>query len=295
MSSEVSEPVEAVIPARTRRQAMDWSLVLASQGIEATIHRDELRQWMLLVSPIDHTRALESIRLYRQENRHWDWRQPLPWSGVTYHWGAVVVCLLLAFIHQAAAASPVLQGHWEFRSESFAAGQWWRLFTAVLLHADVAHLLANVTTGVVFFGLVMGRFGAGCALLAAFAAGAAGNVFGYLLHARPYTGLGASGAVMGALGLLAFSHAAQWRSNPVAVRDLLRAAGAGVLLFVLFGVNPNSDVAAHVGGFIAGAGFGAGLSFVPVRVLSGKGFAALAWTVFFLLLLLTTGLGLAHR
>src|SRR5688572_11021780 len=69
----------AEIVAFSRRQAMDWSLVLASQGIESTIdHAQDRDRWLLLVEPHELERARESIRLYRAENRGWSWRQELP-------------------------------------------------------------------------------------------------------------------------------------------------------------------------------------------------------------------------
>ena len=50
---------DAVIPTRSRKQARDWSLVLISQGIEATILHEE-GAWVLLVSPAEHARALDA-------------------------------------------------------------------------------------------------------------------------------------------------------------------------------------------------------------------------------------------
>jgi membrane associated rhomboid family serine protease len=175
------------------------------------------------------------------------------------------------------------------------AGQWWRLFTAVLLHSDLAHLLANVTTGVLLFGLALARFGAGCGLLSAYIAGALGNLAGLLLYGRPYTGLGASGMVMGALGLLTLHSAARWQSNPETARDLMRGGLAGVLLFLILGVNPTSDVVAHVGGFLGGGFLGVLLSFLPVRILEDRRFAAVNWIVLLSLLALTGSLGLFHE
>jgi membrane associated rhomboid family serine protease len=164
-----------------------------------------------------------------------------------------------------------------------------------LLHADLAHLLANVTTGVLLFGLAMARFGPGCGLLAAYAAGAFGNLGGLLLYGRPYTGLGASGMVMGALGLLTFHSAAWWRTNPIAGRDLMRGGVAGLLLFLILGVNPESDLLAHVGGFLGGGLLGFLLSFLPARILENRTFAFVNWIALFALLTLTASLGLSDR
>ena len=64
------EPATARIPVRSQRQAMDWSLVLISQGIEVTIDPgDEGAGWGLLVPRQDCARALQTLRQYRRENR----------------------------------------------------------------------------------------------------------------------------------------------------------------------------------------------------------------------------------
>jgi hypothetical protein len=45
----------------------------------------------------------------------------------------------------------------------------------------------------------------------------------------------------------------------------------GVLIFILLGMNPTSDVLAHLGGFLAGIVFGAILSFMsPGSPLAAK-------------------------
>ena len=44
----------AAIPVRSERQALDWSLVLASQGIEPWIQRDEEADRWLLVDVGSH-------------------------------------------------------------------------------------------------------------------------------------------------------------------------------------------------------------------------------------------------
>src|SRR5258708_2641 len=43
----------AAIPARSKQQALDWSLVLVSQGIESTIERVPEERWQLVVESND--------------------------------------------------------------------------------------------------------------------------------------------------------------------------------------------------------------------------------------------------
>jgi rhomboid protease GluP len=161
-------------------------------------------------------------------------------------------------------------------------GQWWRLFTAIWLHADIGHLASNASIGVVLLGLAMGRYGTGVGLLAAYLAGVGGNLAVWWLSAGPPGSLGASGMVMGCLGLLA-AQSLSWR-NPGAQRLKVLISGVlgGVMLFVLFGLAPETDVRAHLGGFISGLVLGAVLTLSPglphrvmVNVTSGLLFALL--------------------
>jgi membrane associated rhomboid family serine protease len=174
------------------------------------------------------------------------------------------------------------------RSDAVAAGEWWRLFTATWLHADISHLASNAGFGFLLLALALGRHGTGAGLLAALLAGAAGNLFSMFIHGSVHQGLGASGVVMGALGLLATQ--TRGLMGPAASRGrvMLTTLAAAVLLFVLLGLSPESDVAAHVGGFIAGLLFGWLLARVPdlatnipLNLAAGLGFALLViltWT-----------------
>ncbi len=282
-----------LIPARSKRQVMDWSLVLASQDISATIVESEEAGWGLLVEPHEYERALNAIKQYRLENRRWRWRQPLPGSQNTFHWGSLFWALWLILVHGIILSEqPQFRSGGQFETRLVRAGQWWRAFSAISLHADLAHLLANVTVGILLLGLAMGRYGAGVGLLAAYVAGAGGNVFGLLSHAHPYIGVGASGMVMGALGLIAVPRLDTGLRHRFAWRQPLQALGAAVLLFVLLGVDPKSDVLAHLGGFITGALLGFGLNLLGDNVTENRVVAAAAWLFLYAVWLTTTWLAL---
>ena len=244
------------ISVYSHRQAMDWSLVLASQGIESSIEADA-DHWQLVVADTCYERALSSIKQYRLENRGWRWRQTVPIAGspVVFHFGSVFWCIAIIWIFfWSTRWTSSVEQVGMMNNKAVHAGEWWRIFTAITLHADVGHLSANVTTGFLLLGLAMARFGVGTALLAAYLAGAAGNLMGYAFYDEMHRGLGASGMVTGALGLLAFqqvARGAQWQAR----RIVLRGFGAAALLFILIGTSPGTDVLAHFGGFISGALF----------------------------------------
>lgn len=266
---------------------MDWSLALLSQGIEPGIeHVAEADTWGLSVPVAEHARALAIIQQYRLETRGWPWRREVALPDFVFDAGSLVWVLLIGAFHWLASADPGIKAVGLMDVAAVSAGQWWRLVTAVFLHSDVAHLATNLAVGFVLLGLALGRYGTGVGALAALLAGVTGNLLVWLLCEPPRAGLGASGMVLGALGLLA----AQW----VALRRLpprfwITGLLAGAMLFVLLGLNPGTDVLAHAGGFLGGLALGIVPAHWPrlarngpANLLAGAAFAVLtivAWTL----------------
>jgi rhomboid protease GluP len=284
MDSLAPRPPDAplAIPVRNRQQAMDWSLALASQGIVATILHDETAgQWALQVDGPDGARALATLKQYHVENRGWRWEQPVPGTELRFHWGALLWCLWLAVIHAVIANGATgLRTSGMMDAAALRAGEWWRAFTAVSLHGDWAHLASNATTGFVLFGLVMARFGAGAGLLAAWLAGVAAYLPGMVIYGGDYRALGASGMVMAALGMLAADAASHSAGGFKSVKTAFAAIGGGLMLFVLLGSNPGSDLVAHAAGFVFGGLAGWLLARVPVEKLMSTRARVLSLTCF---------------
>jgi membrane associated rhomboid family serine protease len=253
------EPEKARIPARSRRQAMDWSLVLVSQGIETAIECNDTA-WELLVPVDEYEHALAAIHQYRQENRHWPWQQRVFRGRVTFDWASLSWVILLIFFAWF-DSSTNLKTNGDLSTVAVRHGQWWRIFTAIWLHADWGHLASNAAVGFLLLGFAMGRFGSGLALLGAYLAGAIANGVECLLISESRHSLGASGMVMGSLGILATQSLYLWRFNPYGRRFLLTSVTAGLMLFAMFGLAPETDVIAHLGGFVSGLAVGGLLSF----------------------------------
>ncbi|HWH68126.1 MAG TPA: rhomboid family intramembrane serine protease, partial [Candidatus Sulfotelmatobacter sp.] len=198
--------------ARSHLQAMDWSLVLVSQGIESILDfSEEAAGWGLVVAAQDYDRALGILHQYQLENRRWPWRHKVVLPGFLFDWAALAWAGLLGVFFWLNSTHNELRAVGLMDSTETVRGQWWRLFTAIWLHADVAHLAANATLGFVLLGLAMGRYGTGIGLLAAYLGGAGGNLLAWWLSAGPHRSLGASGMVMASLGLLAVPFFSGWR------------------------------------------------------------------------------------
>jgi len=214
-------------------------------------------RWCLRVEPDALERARAVVLEYRRENRRFAWHRtaiaarPLSWNPTAVPW-VLVLCAIHALLPMALRSAG-----WVEASSVRQHGQWWRLFTATWLHADVAHLASNVGTGALTLGFAMGRYGPRTALCLSLVAGAAANIPGVLLRDPTARALGASGVVMAALGLLVGHAVVWWRISRHASKPVWISLGAGVFLFLSLGVNPVSDVLAHAGGFVGGILLGA--------------------------------------
>ncbi len=282
MPESLPSPVRR-IETRNRRQTMDWSLVLASQGIEHVLEHTDETGWALAVEERDYEKSLATIQQYRLENAHWRWRRPIFQPGFFFDWSSVGWVLLIVGFFWWSEERADLRSLGMMEISALSHGEWWRLFTATWLHANIAHLAMNAVFGFLFLGLAMGRYGPGVGLAAAYLAGVGGNLADWLVYNSSQSSLGASGVVMGALGLLAVPSAGLLRKRKGrAVKLVAGGLLSGLLLFSLVGVSPEADVVAHVGGFISGILLGLGLSAVPklgqrpvVNVSAGTLFVAL--------------------
>lgn len=153
------------------------------------------------------------------------------------------------------------------RAGSVRQGEIWRTVTALTLHGDLAHLLANLAIGGMV-GFFAGQLlGSGLAWFSILLAGASGNLLTAFLRPAGHTSIGASTAVFAALGLLS-GHAWLVR-RPSDESRLVRFApiiGGAVLLAYLGTAGERTDVLAHVAGFVAGLGYGALLRTFSVRI-----------------------------
>lgn len=146
-------------------------------------------------------------------------------------------------------------------------GEWWRLASALFLHADIPHLLGNVFGILGFGGLLASRIGIANAYLVALLSGIAGNGLNLLTFQNtPHLSIGASTAVFGLLGALtglrfrerlAHESSALQTCAPV-IRKRARvirygALGGGLVLLGWLGSGGDrTDISAHLYGFVSG-------------------------------------------
>jgi membrane associated rhomboid family serine protease len=135
---------------------------------------------------------------------------------------------------------------WFTPTSGVAHGEWWRLFTAMFLHASFFHLAVNMYS-LYFVGSIMEQvIGRWRFLLLYLASGLAGSAGALVLSPLTPT-VGASGAIFGVLGGLFVLE----RRRHIATGG--QVAGLIVLnLVITFAFSSSISVGGHVGGLIAG-------------------------------------------
>ena len=89
-------------------------------------------------------------------------------------------------------------------------GEWWRLFTATMLHGSAEHLTGNLVTFLLVGFLLEPMIGIGWFAAIYFTGGFAGAVLSTLLNGPDMLSVGASGAIMATLGALCYAQFPCW-------------------------------------------------------------------------------------
>jgi membrane associated rhomboid family serine protease len=132
-------------------------------------------------------------------------------------------------------------------------GQWYRLFTAAFLHANIEHIGLNMVTLAIVGSPVEAELGKVRFVALYLVAAIGGSVASYLLSPQDQFGLGASGAIFGLMGAyFVLARRNRWDARTIAVL---------IVINLLFDFSTTTiDWRAHIGGLIAGAAVAWGLT-----------------------------------
>ena len=280
----MNDDLRVVFESRNRAECSDRALVLASLRIPYQIVNDENSS--ALIVPVEFSaQAMDQLIQYDDENPPDVVRNVV---AVQYQNAApgligytLVLCSVTALAGFAASNSEwIVAGRVD--GVLIRAGEWWRTVTALTLHSGLRHLAGNLLFGAMF-GLFAGRLlGPGVAWLAIALAGASGNALNTLLLDSAHRSVGASTAVFAALGLVA---GYVWRGKLMAQDRWPYRVGpivGGFALLMYTGTGgENTDVGAHLMGFLCGLGSGILLSpmrthLVNLKLQAASGFVAIA-------------------
>ena len=248
----------AVRVGRERRDLRAFELVLAARGIDSRIEFQD-GEWRLTVAEDDLDASRRELAAYEGENAPTP-AMPQP-ARIDGGWWGVAGYLMVIWATLALEASAAFGWDWRAAGRLHVAavrdGELWRLVTALTLHADLGHIVANSVFGGLF-GALAGRYlGTGLAWLVIVAGGALGNGVNVLVRPAAFLSIGASTATFAALGAVS---AFLWRSGYFRQLKWQRAFApvfAAIALFAYTGVGDEStDLVAHAAGLAAGFGLG---------------------------------------
>lgn len=159
---------------------------------------------------------------------------------------AIIVITAAVFFFGGAFARDFIQD-----SRLVAAGEWWRIFTTVLLHAGLTHILFNMWALYALGPQIERAVGPWPYLALYLAAAGVGGAFAQVAVSGPFQAVGASGAVFGLFGV--WVDLALRQRNTSYGRSLLNQLGFLLLInaalpFFL----PQILWQAHLGGFVTG-------------------------------------------
>ena len=174
-------------------------------------------------------------------------------------WAGVMMATLPVAVH-ALSSGAARAGRWfevgSASAERILAGELWRTVTALTLHADLPHLLGNTAAGAVLFMAVCRTVGPVVGAWLILLAGAGGNALNALLHRAAHDAIGASTAVLGAVGVLSGAAAVRARRATASRARAWVPIAAGLALLAMLGAGKRTDLGAHLFGFLAGTALG---------------------------------------
>ena len=263
--------------AHERTRAEEWALVLEAEGLSPSVRR--VRSGFVLSVPAEEAeRAAAALSAYERENPAEPQAGDKLVESAHLPAGLGTAAGLLAFFFFTGPWNSAAR--WFERgsadAEQILSGELWRTVTALTLHADLVHVLANATGAALFLSAVCGALGPGLGSALVLLAGAGGNLLTALLHGSLHVSVGASTSIFGAVGVLGGLGVARRRLKGVRGRRAWVPIAAGFALLAMLGTgNPRSDLWAHLFGFLVGGALGIAVALLVHRPPASR----IQWTL----------------
>ena len=244
-----------------------WVLVLSALNIPHRLSRQGENFYLYV--PIMHAqRAEDELTAYLLEDLHKPKPRPLPKYENSQACLTVLLGLAVFFgfytgwfkWHPLTPEEWVRLGGLDAGRVIFD-GEWYRTVTALTLHSDSGHLFGNLFFGGLVAVVLCRQLGTGLGWLLILLSGVLGNALITVLRGGPHISIGASTALLGAMGVLCgftfFSTDQRgWR------RIVLPLAAAMAWLAFLGSEGQRTDLGAHFTGMLCGLPLGLGAGFL---------------------------------
>lgn len=253
-------PDHCILTTELEETAIIWNLVLSAVEITHHIHFDNYK-WQLLVTGDNKLRAINELESYFAENKDWPPVAPAPDNDFVPLLQPPTLLLIGGLILFFSITGP-----WQEQSLWFVQGagngerileqgEWWRLVTALTLHADTVHLLGNCFIGGWLVHFLCRLTGTGLGLCAMLLSAGCGNLINTLARGPGHQFVGFSTAVFTVIGMLAvLTH--QGRKKFTGRHFLIPLMAGMALLAMLGSSGERTDLGAHLFGLLCGLAFG---------------------------------------
>ncbi|MCK5311229.1 MAG: rhomboid family intramembrane serine protease [Desulfobacteraceae bacterium] len=236
-----------------RQQADLVLLVLESQGIHADYIKDN-NSFDIIIKDTDEELAIQILKKYFAENLNKEYKvsePPLSWKSPA----VFILLTILSLIHFYSWHNGIhgqLVREYGSSGLYILQGEYYRAVTALLLHADIEHLAGNLVGLFVFATGVFSLTGYGRGSLMLLLSGLFGNITSACFKKGVYLSIGASTCVLGAAGILTALQIAKKRETSISNIQIFAPFAAGMALLGFLSGGENTDISAHLFGFLWG-------------------------------------------
>ncbi len=233
-----------------------YSLVLSAVHIPHRINCQARDHHEIYVAEQHVHKAQYEIAAYTQENQNWPTSPPKEDTfAPTFLAMSPIIIGLLIYIF-------AITGDWAPESLWFAKGagdsnailnnlQFYRLITALTLHADIVHLLGNCFLGGILLHFLLHITGNGIGLITVLATATFANFINVIIHGQNHHFVGFSTAIFSIIGMLCTISFARKTVRPLLHFFMPVMAGLA-LLAILGSSGERTDLGAHLFGLLCG-------------------------------------------
>ncbi|MCK5542316.1 MAG: rhomboid family intramembrane serine protease [Desulfobacterales bacterium] len=238
-----------------REQADLVLLVLASQKIRTDFTKNN-GSFNIIIKNTDEKIATQILEKYFTENKtrqikHLSPRSSLSWKSPAVLTIMTILCLIHFYSWHNTIHGQLVR---EYGSSALyiLQGEYFRAVTALMLHADIEHLAGNLVGLFVFGTGVFSLTGYERGSLMLLLSGFLGNLTNAYFKKGAYLSIGASTCVLGAAGILTALQIAKKREAPISNIQKFAPFAAGMALLGFLSGGENTDISAHLFGFLWG-------------------------------------------